>query len=141
MPKTKGKLPHHAVVGGREGNKKLYVCRAKLSDGIHPGETGGRVCVVAYKGKAQEFADFEVATGRGLKWSPGNWKSAIIGSLQFGTMDLYVCRARVDGYVIPGKAYGRGPHKNHCFVPYQGRELDFAGDFELLHASEQGTRP
>lgn len=136
-PEPSGKLPKNAIRAGREAGKALYLCRAKLSDGLHPGKTDGTVCVVGQKGKPEDVRQFEIATGRHVKWSRGDWSTALAGGLQFGTMELYVCRARVEGDVVPGKAYGHGPHQNHCFVPYHDRELDFDGNFELLHVSVQ----
>lgn len=126
------KVPKHAIVGGHEGKTKLYVCRARLADGIHPGKTSGGVCIIGQKGGVEHKTKFEIATARHYKWGHWGWKTAFIGGKQFGRVDLYVCRMRIEGAVVPGKAYGYGPHAGHCFVPFKGRERNFTKGFELL---------
>lgn len=34
----KGSIPANAVVGGRENDRDLYVCRASYEGGLHPGK-------------------------------------------------------------------------------------------------------
>jgi len=133
-------VPRHAIVAGKSGGVTFYVCRARLLGDFHPGATPGSLCCVPYRGKAQEFQEFEFATSPSYAWYPDRWQDAVIAGRQHGAYDLYVCRARVmrnliDYGFIPGKAYRVGPHAHHCYVPFQGQELDFDRDFELLQNS------
>lgn len=135
-------VPPNAVVAGKSHGVRLYVCRARLADGIHPGESTGSTCVIPNMGKTQAFTEFEFATSSNYSWHHDQWEDAVIGGQQHAKSDLYVCRARVvqdsisHGF-ISGKAYRFGPHTNHCYVPFQGKELDFKDHFELLHSSSK----
>ena len=133
-------IPSHVVVAARKHGGALYVCRARLADGVHSGESAGSMCIVPFKGDAQVFEDFEFATASHYSWGRDRWNDGVIAGRQSGKVDLFVCRARVvqgsvDNGFVPGKAYERGLHADHCYVPFHGKELDFVHDFELLHAS------
>jgi hypothetical protein len=127
-------IPAGAVrVGEAEA---LYVCRAQLSDGVHPGVTEGGPCLVPQKGTAQPFDRYELAEGTAWAWQAANWERAVPGGKQRNS-DLYVCRARMTAasgkrVFAGGKAYHTGTHAGHCFVAHEGREVDITGDFELL---------
>jgi DM9 repeat len=133
-------IPENTIVAGKKHGVRLYVCRARLKVGVSPGESTGSICIVPYLGKADVFHKFELATSLNYSWYRGQWENAVIGGRQHGNANLYACRARViqdkiDYGFIPGKAFRFGPHANHCYIAFQGKELDFKGHFELLHTS------
>ena len=118
-------------------DESLYVCRAKLPDGVHPGVSDGGPCLVPQKGVAQAFDAYEVAVGASYSWRAADWESAIVAGKQGRNGDLYVCRVRVTAasgksIFAGGKAYRTGNHAGHCYVAHEGKEVDFAGEFELL---------
>lgn len=115
----------------------LYVCRAQLPDGVHPGVTTGGPCLVPQKGSAEALDYYQIAVGTGYGWRAADWDNAVPGGKQGRNGDLYVCRAAVatpSGIraTAGGKAYRSGPHAGHCFVLHEGREVDVPGEFELL---------
>ena len=72
--KTSGVVPSNAVVGGREGKQKLFVCRAYYKDGVYPGKVvsyGSEVfgqdisgaCYFSYQGQEVHSEHFEVLIG------------------------------------------------------------------------------
>ena len=97
----------------------LYVCRAQLPDGVHPGVTTGGPCLVPQKGKAEPFDAYEIAVGSGFAWRAADWDRAIVAGKQGRNSYLCVCRAAVpagsgERAVAGGKAYRTGPHAGHC---------------------------
>jgi DM9 repeat len=133
-------IPPNTIVAGKKHGVRLYVCRARLAVGVSPGESTGSICIVPYLGKAEVFREFELATSLHYSWHPDRWENAVVGGRQHGNANLYLCRARVikdaiDYGFIPGKAFRFGPHTNHCYIPFHGKDLDFKGHFELLHTS------
>ena len=135
-PHEAGKpIPAEAVRVADTGS--LFVCRARLQDGIQPGVTTGGPCLIPQKGKAEPFETYEVAAGSGYTWRTSDWERAVVAGKQGRASDLYVCRAAVaatsgERVVAGGKAYRTGPHAGHCYVSHEGREVDVAGEFELL---------
>ena len=127
-----GPIPAGAIRTG----EALYVCRARLPDGVHPGVTTGGPCRIPQKGKVEEFPKHEIAVGAGFEWRATDWDHAVIAGSQGRNGDLYVCRATVPGVSggsehAGGKAYRNGNHARHCYVAHEGREVDSTG-FELL---------
>jgi hypothetical protein len=128
-------IPARAVRAGDAG--PLFVCRAQLQDGVHPGVTTGGSCLVPQKGKAEPFEIYEVAVGSDYTWRAGDFEGAIVAGKQGRSSDLYVCRATLfeetgARVTAGGKAYRTGPHAGHCYVAHQGREVDVPGGFEVL---------
>lgn len=135
-PQEAGKsIPGEAVRAS--GSAPLFVCRARLQDGIQPGVTSGGPCLVPQKGKAEPFESYELAVGPDYAWRAGDWERALVAGKQGRASDLYVCRAAMSApsgerVMAGGKAYRTGPHAGHCYVAHEGREVDVAGEFELL---------
>jgi hypothetical protein len=134
------KLPDDAVFAAQDGHAKLYVCRAQLKDGVHPGATAGGACLIPNRGNVEKAGDYEIAAGSGYSWSAPGWENAVPAGLQHKVTDLYSCRAEVastDGgkVMAVGKAYRRGPHTGHCYVACQDHEVDVTSGFEVLRSS------
>jgi len=133
-------IPKDAIVAANEEGKEMYVCRAQLQDGVHPGATHGGPCLVPNRGKVEKASNYELAVGRDYWWSTGNWENAVVAGLQRQAIELYPCRAVVDSpggrkAVEAGKAYRAGFHAGHCYVGDGDHELDVTSGFEVLHSS------
>ena len=127
--------PADAVVAGKVEGREAVVCRARLSDGVHPGWYDGNACLVPQKGKVERSTDFEFAAGSGYTWIADSGPGAVVAGRQFGRLDLLVCRAEQGGTRV-GKAYRNGPHTGHCYISGDDREVDLTSGFEILHASD-----
>jgi hypothetical protein len=124
--------------GAIRTGEALYVCRAQLPDGVHPGVTSGGPCLIPQKGKVQEFPKHEIAAGGGVEWRAADWVNAVVGGSQGRNGDVYICRAQIPGASggsvhAGGKAYRTGNHAGHCYLAHDGREVDVTA-FELLVA-------
>ncbi len=133
-------IPNDAIVAAREVDHKLYVCRAQLRDGVHPGATTGDLCLVPQKGKVEKANEYEVAVGRDYSWRRDYLEDAVIAGRQGRASDLYVCKARVvssagENTIAVGKTYRSGPHAGHCYVSFEGSEFDVTSGFEVLCSS------
>lgn len=133
------KLPDDAVLATQNGPAKLYVCRAQLKDGVHPGATSGEACLIPNRGNVEKATSYEIAAGSGYSWGVPGWENAVPAGLQHKVTDLYSCRAEVasaDGSKVMavGKAYRSGPHNGHCYVAYQDHEVDVTSGFEVLRS-------
>lgn len=55
------KIPTNKVVGGRENNQNLYICKGKYNQGVHPGKIGENWgnCNIAWGDKEIGTTDFE----------------------------------------------------------------------------------
>ena len=62
--KTNGKIPKHAIEGGEENGKPLYIGRAHYENGTHPGKVfqagKSNICNIGYDGKEITNRSFEV---------------------------------------------------------------------------------
>ncbi len=128
------------MIAAKEGRTTLYVCRAQLSDGVHPGATDGTLCLIPNKGSVVEATEYEIAAGRDYSWLAGGWQDAVAAGLQHGRTALYPCRAAVTSaggrnVVVVGKSYRTGMHAGHCYVGYQDHEVDVTTGFEVLRSS------
>jgi hypothetical protein len=138
-PRKPGKaFPAATIRGNREGEPPLFVCRARLQDGVQPGATSGGPCMVPQKGKAVAFDTYELGIASRYAWRAGDWDHAVLAGAQGrANSELYVCRAEVTsgsghGRMELGKAYRAGPHAGHCYVAHEDREIDAPGEFQLL---------
>jgi len=125
--------PKNALSAGKREGRRIYVCRGRLADGIHPGWFENGACLIPQKGTVEHATTFEFAVGRRTFWSPGLSGQPVIAGKQFNKVELLVCRRRTADGVQVGKAYLTGPHAGHCYVAVNGRELDFTAGFEILH--------
>jgi hypothetical protein len=126
-----GDVPWDAIAGGRDTNGQiLYFCRAFLFPGYQPGKVSGGLgtCNYPYGGAERKDPNYEVLVP--------HWEAASSGQLtanpyQGGTdadgAPLYVCRAKYDGGLQPGKLkQGAG-----CYIAYAGNET-LLNDYEVL---------
>ena len=138
-------FPNDAIIAAKEGDKALYVCRAQLQDGVHPGATTGGPCLVPQKGKVEKVSEYEIAVGRSYSWHTGDWEDAVIAGRQRQASDLYVCKARVassagQNTIAVGKAYQSGFHAGHCYVAFEESEVDVTSGFAVLCSSMETGR-
>jgi len=138
-------IPDNAIVAAKQGDKALYVCRAQLQDGVHPGATTGGPCLVPLKGKVEKVSEYEIAVGRSYSWHSGGWEDAVVAGRQGRASDLYACRSRValsagQNVIAVGKAYRSGFHAGHCYVGFEDTEVDVTSGFEVLCSSPETGR-
>ncbi len=130
-PNTPG---NGAIVGGPgdapQPGSPLYVCRAAVQGGTHPGKWVGGNCDVPFGGKEVVTKVYEVAYGPG-EWRPFTGKTSELvqtGNESDGT-PLYSCRVQY-------KNHGYQPGKisiDSCHIPYDGKEKVVHSGFEALY--------
>jgi hypothetical protein len=116
------------VAGGSEGTISMYVCRAALSDGVHPGKYFNRQCNIGWGGTEVVKKDgFEVlvntrhdlAAYLSQNWvSPSTAMQATFTGGNAGAAAMRVCRAAYIGGWHPGKEWG-----GKCNIGYGGKEV------------------
>ena len=109
------------VVGGREGNRQLVVCRAKHRNGMHPGKVVAGRCNFGYGGREIRGRNYEVlVAGHDARWSaPSNRvPSRAFKATRYDGRQGYVCRATYAGGKHPGKVVA-----GKCNIGYGGKEV------------------
>jgi hypothetical protein len=131
-----GATVNNKQVGGSEGNRQLFVCRASYSGGVHTGKTwdGNNGCNISYGGAEVVASGFEyLEASANYSWS----KTATTNLIVAGQADgypIYVCRVKFqNGDFHPGKAWN-----NYCYVGYGGKEIT-VNNFEYLTGAGQST--
>jgi hypothetical protein len=126
--KSGGQVTKKAIQGGAEANgDPLYICKAKFQGGEHPGKIraafGG--CNVPWGGGEHMVPNYKVLSGNRSKYSwvaanSGNIPNrAVRGGQEANGENLFVCRARFQGGLHPGKIR---PAFGGCNVPWGGGE-------------------
>lgn len=117
-----GNIPPHAVVGGQEGRKLLFICQGFYNGSVHPGKVVAGRCNITYGGAEIPRDNFRVLVGEGLGWVtvkhgriPPN---AVPGGFENGG-PLFICHAQY-GFrgVHPGKVVAGA-----CNIGYGGQEI------------------
>lgn len=135
-----GPVPPGAVIGGHEGppgSEALYVCRASLHEGVHPGKfrAGFGGCNISWGGVENTVPNFELLTGQ-FTWASASNGVVPIGAIRGGQEALpgaeilYICRASYQNGLHIGKlrvAFGG------CNVPWGGKEITVS-QYEALTA-------
>jgi hypothetical protein len=115
-----------ALVGGSEGGRALYICRARYNNGIHPGkfrsDLGG--CNIGWGGKEVTVPTFTFLYP--------HWEKTLTG-IEYeagaeGGKPLYICRAFYQNGVHPGKYRDE---LGGCNIGWGGKEVTVS-DYELL---------
>lgn len=122
-----------AFVAGHENNRPLYLCRAQFN-GQHPGKVVAGSCNIGYAGEEKLIKSFEVFYQSPV-WVAG--KTAPAGAVggQENGQPLYVCRARYQGGLHPGKLLS-----GSCNIGYGGKEI-IVPNFEVLIGSGDWGAP
>lgn len=55
-----GYLPRHAIEGGYEHGRPLFICQAQFNRGIHPGRVVGRECNISWGGREIAVSRYNV---------------------------------------------------------------------------------
>lgn len=134
-------LPGGALVGGRDydsDNVTLYVCRASIFGGVHPGKFLSNNCNVSFGGSGTEYHDFEVAvisngTGHWGPYDATQVANMLLGGHEATGAPLYVCHVNYihkdtllgpffpsdhDSGVHPGKLVN-----GKCDIEWGGKEI------------------
>jgi len=128
-----GQVPRGAVVGGDEGGKTLYVCRARYRNGTYLGKLFAGKCNIGANGREIAMTQYEVMTvpdQRQVGWATvplGRLPDDAVVAGTLGGGPVYTCRMR----------YGRGIHPGRldtgkCTIGWGGREVS-SPQFEILY--------
>ena len=134
VPASNGTVPVGAAAHGREANgEALFVCRARLEGGLHPGKVRGEfgAANIPYGGQEVKVNPYEVLMDEGA-WAPASGGQVPTGAVSWGYEAngeaLFVCRAQYAGGVHPGKVRGEFGAAN---IPYGGQEVK-VNPYEVL---------
>ena len=130
-----GYIPDGTVPHGHDLNgEALWVCRAYVDGGLHPGKVRGAFgsARIPYGGRELEIVEYEVLIDAGI-WVPDSGGSIPAGAAQWGYEKnleaLFVARAPWGGNDLqPGKIRGGFGAAN---IPYGGQEVK-ATQYEVL---------
>lgn len=145
-----GEIPPHAVIGGYENGRNLYICQASYRHGLHPGKIVDEYCHITYAGRDIPQTTFRILVGKGLHWVrnyPGEVLTGrVSGGHEHGS-PLFICQARMGKSMYPGKIVDGA-----CHIGFDGREIEkrdyrvliFGNGYALPHEDEErggfGTR-
>lgn len=67
-------LPSNAIIGGREGDVSLGICRSSYNGGVHPGKVFAGKCNFGWGGAEITSGTYDVLTGRAgfVNWIAAN---------------------------------------------------------------------
>ncbi|MFH1058797.1 MAG: DM9 repeat-containing protein [Pseudomonadota bacterium] len=130
-PARDGELPAGAVGGGMVREGELFVCRARLDDGLHVGKYWRGRCNVGHRGREELVRDFEVLVrpSGGYAWRRGRAGLGTGGCLVAGRaqgQDLCICRGRHRDGLHIGKTWA-----GRCQIGWGGQEVGL-DEFEVL---------
>ncbi len=118
----------NGVFVGQEGANRLFVCRVKMSDGVHPGKFFNGMCNVGWGGVEKvHTSGYELLVNtqpQNAKFFPQSWVSpATSPATTFyggavGNTKLRVCRAAYINGWHPGKEW-----EGKCNIGYGGKEV------------------
>jgi hypothetical protein len=121
-----GAIPNGAAAQGREANgEALFVCRAQLNGGLHPGKVRGEfgAANIPFGGNEVKVNPYEVLMDAGT-WVPASGGAVPEGAVAWGHEAngeaLFVCRAALNGGLHPGKVRGEFGAAN---IPFGGKEV------------------
>lgn len=63
VPARNGNIPAHAIAGGYENGRPLYICQVNYMGGVHPGKIVGRNCNFGYAGREVMNSRYQVLVG------------------------------------------------------------------------------
>lgn len=120
-----GRIPTGAIVCGQEADgTPLYLCKANLEGGVHPGKVRPSfgAANIPWGGGEHKVNPYEVYCGGG-EWktsSGGNVpQGAIVCGREANGTPLYAARANLNGGVHPGKVR---PSFGAANIPWGGGE-------------------
>lgn len=126
------------VQGGdhADGNK-MYICRARRSNGVHPGKMYKNKCLVPWNGQENAFTgSFQVLlSNTGYQWadhfnlSPAQIKASAISGGRNYKEALYICRKQMKDGLHPGKYL---LSSGLCYVSWGGKETTWTNGFQIL---------
>lgn len=122
-------------VPGIKGPSPLFIIRAKMNNGIHPGKwVFGNTAWIPWGGSEHLCNEFEIYVGA-LKWVDVKGKHFPPNMVEAGHeangAKLYVARAKFDNGLFVGKA---GSHLSRgCCIGYNGKEYELDTFQVLVH--------
>jgi hypothetical protein len=134
--------PGVAAAGSEADGAPLYIIRARVGSGVHPGKLNpaNGTGYVSYGGtEVEQKSGLEAFTGT------GDWVAAADGEVPFGAIKagrdddgspLFIIRARYQGGMHLGKM---NPSSGKAYIPYGGQEIEVVA-YEMLvyHFGPQG---
>lgn len=130
-PSQEGELPAGAVGGGMVREGELFVCRARMADGLHLGKYWRGRCNVGFGGREELVKEFEVLVrpSGGYTWRRGRVGLGSGGCLVAGRahgQDLCVCRGHHRDGLHIGKTWA-----GRCHIGWGGQEVAL-DEYEVL---------
>ncbi len=135
-----GAIPDGAYQAGIETIKGikylLYICRAEVEGGIHPGKIRNSFqgCDVTFGGKERQVATYQVLMAANYRWA-NSINGAIPSGAVLGGMDippvkeeLFMCRA-----AVPGQS---GLHPGKIRANFGGCSVGWGGDSTIVKQYE-----
>jgi len=135
VPTQGGNIPPNAIQAGNEQDgTPLYVARAFLEGGVHPGKAGRHLnlwkggAAISYGGREIAVDKYEVLAGdpSKIRWIPADgmlrvqgWQP-IEGGREANGKFLFIISAEIEGGWHPGKIQDGDDHAN---VAYGGSEM------------------
>jgi hypothetical protein len=114
--------------GGSAQNEQIYICRARMQDGVlHAGAAWRGTCYVGFGGKSvnSKVAEVLAISGGQVGWEvPAGGRipaNAPVAGLA-GSTPFHFCRMRMqNGQIQPGKLW-----KGYCYAPFGQNEIKSA---------------
>lgn len=121
-----GAVPDGAAANGNEADgKPLFVARAKLDNGVHPGKVQEQFgsANIPYRGREVKVREYEVLMNQGI-WERASGgqipEDAVICGYEADGTPLFAARANYEGGLHPGKIR-RG--SGGADIPWGGQEV------------------
>lgn len=123
---TGGAVPDGAAANGNEADgEPLFVARAKVHDGVHPGKVHEQFgsANIPYRGKEVKVREYEVLMNQGI-WEPASGgqipDDAVVCGHEADGTPLFAARAHYRGGLHPGKIRRGSGGAN---IPWGGQEV------------------
>jgi hypothetical protein len=119
--RSSGAAPAGAVGGAAAQGREMFVCRARMPDGVHPGKLWEGSCHIGWGGREKKADSFEVLVApRSLHWEPNQvgWADRCLKAAQGPRGWQCVCRAQYKNGVHVGKTVG-----GDCNIGWGGKEM------------------
>jgi len=126
------------VLGGTHADgSRMYICRAKRTNGMHPGKLYKNRCMVPWNGQENVFpSNYQVLlTNTGYQWpdsfnlSPAQIEESAITGGNNNKEALYICRKQLKDGLHPGKYL---ISSGLCYVAWGGKETTWTNGFQIL---------
>ena len=129
-----GNVPSSAEAGHEADGRSLFVARAPLHGGLHPGKIrpGFGAAKIPFGGVEVDVASYEILDDRGRRVAASGGHvpvGAVVAAHEVDGAPLFVARANLEGGLHPGKVR---PGFGGAHIGFGGREVQGVTDYEVL---------